>query len=537
MKETKDLLRQNRLSSLLVMSLVLGLLAQWVFIGRPLGISWLIFIIVLLAVLLWNGRRARLQVARRNLWLWPALLFFATMVFWRANPFLTFLNVMATLGLLAFVFYFYAAGTVSYLSLSGILTLPLRMGGTTISHVGPVVCASLAPGTVDQGRSRELAPVLRGGVLALPVVVVFAALLASADLVFSVYLQRVVGLDFAVVTPYVGRGLFIVLVAGLVAGGTATAVVRGLRDPQDDESWVEQMARKMPLHLSLGAVETGTILILVSGLFLAFVLLQFRYLFGGEANIGREGFTYAEYARRGFSELVLVASLSLALILLLNWLTRRESKRQIKWFNGFSSLLITLVLLILVTAFWRMRLYEQAYGYTELRLIVLVFELWLGLLLVWFLITLWRAPERFAVGFLIAAIGFVGTLNLINPDALIVRHNLQRYHESGDLDMAYLTTLSADAVPLLIAAYDEVEGDVQQIAVPNCYDDDGCTQTMSELLDGNLHERYDVMLRDRNLLSGRAYHQARVRASHALTCFVEPEITAVRLGILNTGCG
>ena len=193
--------------------------------------------------------------------------------------------------------------------------------------------------------------------------------------------------------------------------------------------------------------------------------------------------------------------------------------------------------MILVTAFWRMRLYEQAYGYTELRLIVLVFELWLGLLLVWFLITLWRAPERFAVGFLIAAIGFVGTLNLINPDALIVRHNLQRYHESGDLDMAYLTTLSADAVPLLIAAYDEVEGDVQQIAVPNCYDDDGCTQTMSELLDGNLRERYDVMLRDRNLLSGRAYHQARVRASHALTCFVEPEITAVRLGILNTGCG
>ncbi len=415
MKNPKTLLHQHRQSTLLWTALALGLLAQWLFIGRPLGISWLLFVLILLAALLWHGRRAGLHAARRNLWLWPSLLFFAAMVFLRANPFLTFLNTMATLVLLAFVTYYYAAGSISHSSLSGILVLPWRMAGLWFLNTEPVVTVGLRPINRDGGRRRKFAPVLRGGALALPLIAVFTLLLASSDLVLSAYLQRVVGLDFAMVAPFIGRSLFVVLIAALVAGSTATAVLRGLLDAEDDESWIEQMAHKLPRRFSLGAVETGTILLLVSALFFTFVLLQFTYLFGGEANVSREGFSYAEYARRGFIELVLVASLSLALILLLNWITRRESKRQIKWFNTFSTVLISLVLLILLTAFWRMRLYEQAYGYTELRLIVLVFELWLALLLLWFLGTLWRAPNRFAIGFLVAALGFTATLNLINP--------------------------------------------------------------------------------------------------------------------------
>ena len=80
----------------------------------------------------------------------------------------------------------------------------------------------------------------------------------------------------------------------------------------------------------------------------------------------------------------------MGLILGLNWLTRRESKRQIRFFNILSSVLILFVLVLLLSAFRRMMLYEAAFGYTELRLIVYVFMGWLGLLLLWFLATLWR---------------------------------------------------------------------------------------------------------------------------------------------------
>ncbi len=536
MNESKTLLQTQRQFSLLWIALAVGLLAQWLFIGRLLGISWFIFVVVVMAALWWSGKRAGLHAARRNLWLWAALLFFAAMVFLRANPFLTLLNIVTSLVLLAFVTYFYAAGSAAQLSLSGIFVLPARMAGLSLLNLEPAAAVGLAPLMGSGKRQREWAPVLRGGALALPVILVFTLLLASADLVLSAYLQRLVGLEFETLAPYLGRGLFVLLTGGLVAGSTATAVLRGLRGSEDDESWVEQLIQDMPRRFSLGAVETATILLLVSALFTLFVLLQAAYLFGGEANISREGFTYAEYARRGFSELVLVAALSLALILVLNWITRRESKRQIKWFNLFSSVLIGLVLLILVTAFWRMRLYEQAYGYTELRLIVLVFEGWLALLLIWFLVTLWRAPERFALGFLIAALGFAATLNLINPDALIVRHNLERYRATSDLDMAYLTSLSADAVPLLVAALDEVAGDEALFYAPTCYDE-ACQVTMSVMLSDELLRRYEAMNEDRGWLAGRSYHAARYRANRALACWGAPQAAVVRMGWFENGCG
>ena len=134
------------------------------------------------------------------------------------------------------------------------------------------------------------------------------------------------------------------------------------------------------------------------------------------------------------------------------------------------------------------------------------------------------------------ALCFVGTLNLINPDALIVRHNLEHYRETGDLDMAYLTSLSAGAVPLLVAAWTEVENDEQLVDPPYCCGDE-CATTMAEMLGDNLRIRYETMLDNRHWFSWPAYHQAKYRANHALACFYTPQATAVRLGNLKRDCG
>jgi hypothetical protein len=146
------------------------------------------------------------------------------------------------------------------------------------------------------------------------------------------------------------------------------------------------------------------------------------------------------------------------LILGVEAVTWRESKRQFKLFNLLSSFMIILVIIMLVSAFQRMRLYEAVYGYTELRLTVYVFMIWLGLFLVWFLVGLWRRPDRFGLGALVVAMGFLATLNLVNPDAFIVRQNMARYWAGGDLDTAYLERLSADAVPALVEALAAAEG-------------------------------------------------------------------------------
>lgn len=480
------------------LALALGWVADQLFYGQQLGISVLLFVGLLLVSLWLNGRSQPLTP--RNRWLILPLLFFASMVFIRANPFLTFLNTVATLCLLASIAFFYAAGQVSSLSVLGLGLLPLRVAGNAVAHT-PLLLAQTIDTQAMQLRGRQnLLPLLRGALLALPVLAVFTALLASADLAFANLIETVFQFEFLPdLATLMGRGLFILVMAWFVAGGLVYALARREADKLsvDDRGLVEKGADWLRQRFPLGFVETMTVLGLVDGLFLLFTAVQFTYLFGGRRNIG--DFTYAEYARRGFFELVAVAVLSLGLILGLNWLAQRENKQQIRWFNILSSLMVGFVLVMLVSAWRRMALYEATYGYTDLRLIVFVFIGWLAVLLGWFLLTLWRRPERFAIGLLLCVIGFVATLNLLNPDAFIVRRNLAHYEQTGELDVYYLVGLSADAVPMLVVAETAVSHDPQTAPDYACNRADyspeapECQVTLGTILSRNLDARRDQL--------------------------------------------
>ena len=487
--------------------LAIGLIFNWLFYGKPLGISLLVFVVILLVALVVFSRMERLTAVRRNLWLVVPLLFFAAMAFVRANPFLTLLNVAAALVLLAYVVFYYAAGRVEAASLLGALVLPARVAGLSAVQTGKTTQQEVKKGSrlPRTGRNRQIVPVLRGSLLALPLLIVFTTLFTTADLVFASMVDRLFDWNLPDLAPLFWQAFWAFVVAWLVAGGLFVAIKRADQTTIDDHSGLEKVSAMAPMVISIGFVEMVTILTLVISLFFVFIAVQFTYLFGGLANISRTGFTYAEYARRGFFELVAAAVFTLLLLIELNWLTRRESKRQIKTFNLLATLLIGCVLLLLTAAFYRMGLYETAYGYTELRLYVYLFMLWLGALLLWFVWTLWYRPYRFAIGLIAVVIGFVATLNLINPDAFIVKQNLAHYQETGDLDMFYLTTLSADAVPQLINAQQVIAGDAQIVTDPYCYDADEkrCEFTLEEVLQTDLKQRLVWLEEDG---SGRRSH-------------------------------
>jgi len=287
----------------------------------------------------------------------------------------------------------------------------------------------------------------------------------------------------------------------------------------------EKMALKQ-LYLKVNQGWLG----MLGTAFFAFTTVQFACLFGGEKNINLEGYTYAEYARRGFFELLIVAVLSMVMILGLNWITRRESKRQIRSFNSLSSLMVGFVLVMILSAFRRMRLYESTFGYTELRLYGYLFMIWLALLMGWFLITLWKQPQNFAIGFLLATIGYLATLNLLNPDAFVTRQNEARYQQTNDLDVAYLTTLSADAVPELIKALVLVRGDPQLVTTPACAfywagarmasadeDNPECEATPAQILRNALDLRRQEMQTDTGWRQWQSFHLSRWRANALLS--------------------
>ncbi len=207
-------------------------------------------------------------------------------------------------------------------------------------------------------------------------------------------------------------------------------------------------------QFALGAVEVGVALGALNALFLGFVCVQIRYLFGGAAWVAATGgLTYAEYARRGFFELVWATALVLPLLLAFHWLLRRDDATAQRIFRALAFAQIVLLFVVIASAITRMRLYQREYGLTELRLYTMAFMGWLALVFVWFAATVLRgARARFACGALVSALLVIGALHLLNPDATIVRANLAHARAGRAFDANYATTLSADAVPALIRA-------------------------------------------------------------------------------------
>jgi hypothetical protein len=204
----------------------------------------------------------------------------------------------------------------------------------------------------------------------------------------------------------------------------------------------------------LGAIEIGVALGLLNALFFAFVVVQLRYLFGGaevvEASID---LTYAEYARRGFFELVTVAALVLPMLLIAHWLLPRDDPRSERVFRRLAGALIAMLFVIMASAVQRMWLYQREFGLTELRLYATAFMGWLAIVFVWLVVTVLRGRrDRFAFGALVAGFVVIAGLHLLNPDGLIARVNAGRVNAPNPFDERYVTVLSADAVPALVDA-------------------------------------------------------------------------------------
>lgn len=508
-------------------AVTLSILADLLFYDKPLGVSLLLFVALVVGGLWWNGRHEAIPAAKRNLWLLLPLGFFASMAMLRTNSTLTTLNVLAVLCLLAYLAFFYAAGRVENLNLLGYALLPLRVFGHSLALSAPVIGPTVQELRQSGNGRRRLLPLLRGLALALPVLLVFTYLLSSADLIFADYVADLFSLDiFDHVAEWIWRGMIIVLLSVLLAGGLALALTRRAED--EEQSALERGLAQLPGHLAIGFIETTTVLVLVNMLFAAFVGIQFTYLFGGAANVTEAGYTFADYARRGFFELLTVAILTMLLVLGLNWLSRRENKGQIRLFNGLGSVLVGLVLVMLVSAWRRMALYEAAFGYTELRLIVYVCMAWLAITLIWFWLTLWLRPDRFAIGALLAVMGFVVSLNLINPDAFIARQNLDRYARSGDLDVAYLASLSDDAVPQLVRGLNLAVGDAEEQLTPACadawmmdYEEVDCYATPYEIIWTELDGRYQSLTTDTTWQRWTSFNVARWQAWGALGFLAE----------------
>lgn len=411
---------------LVIGSVVIGAVAAVVLPERRLGIA------VFLVLMLCGALVLKASIRRTSRWTLASAVFcvgLCSLIVLRAAEWVAVLSVMVS-GLLVTTALTDARGLLSMIGgaaswvLAGLRGLPLL--GRTLGSMS---------------RHTRLWPIVRTVALSAAALVIFGGLFASGDAVFGSWAQAIV--PNLAVDSIVMRGFTAFVVGGTVLAATYVAI----NPPK-----VERLKAPAPRPVAQPwewIVPVG----LVVALFATFCVAQATAMFGGHDYLRRTtGLTYAEYVHQGFGQLTFATLLTLVTVAIAARKAPRDSAADVLRVRVVLGALCVLALVVVASALYRMDLYQEAYGFTVLRVLVIAFELWLGLLIVLVIVagsrmSGWWLPRAA----LVSAASFLLVIGFANPEAWVAQRNIDRYHATGKLDAGYLSTLGADAAPTIRA--------------------------------------------------------------------------------------
>lgn len=430
---------------ILLSAMLLGAFGDIAMRYAPDGLELLLWVAALTGAALTIARRAQRPLTReQHLWLAIALICAATHL-WRDAEDLRVANAFGTLvalGLFAMstsgrpVVSIFAARVRDVIEASVHVLHDVMTGMPMLVTQDATLHELRLPG---RGRTRTA---IRTLLLSIPLVAVFTWLLSRADPVFA-SMFRLPKVD---VEPIISHTFLTGVLAWVSAGWIRGALF--------DRAPYQAPHERLSVRLGLAEITTSLGAVIV--LFAVFVALQVRWLFGGaDVVLATTGLTIAEYARRGFFELVAVAVLVLPLILGTGAII--DDRNVIRRHRQLSLVLLMLLVPIIASALLRMQLYMKHFGLSTDRLYVTALIAWLGIVSMAMARAVLRERSRSIAAIMVIS-GFVTlfTLVVVNPERMVVNVNLRR--SSGQaVDYAYLARLSGDAIPTVVQALNAAE--------------------------------------------------------------------------------
>ncbi|MBA2941181.1 DUF4173 domain-containing protein [Paenibacillus sp. CGMCC 1.16610] len=457
---------QRKYSYMLAYACLFGLLVQYLFIGRPAGISVFLSVAGFYGLYFYSikGRLGGFEPWKGQstagwLLMVPVGLLALTYGLF-ANNFFHLLNmialplciVMQTVVLSrnskhAWYHATFLQDMVRHVISSPITYLPVPFG----------MLKAWLPGGGNRKDSTwgKVVKVLAGLLLAAPILFIVIGLLASADQIFFSWIAEIPTWFSGVsIGESVGRivlAVVITLYTFCYMWGLLFPKVIEASHPFDSQKDETAAATEVIIRskAQLDPITAGTLLICVNVVYVLFAIIQFSYLFGAADGLLPSGVAYAEYARRGFSELVVVALINVSLLFPgLHWI-RSSSPLGEKIRKLLLTLLVTCTIVMLISAYGRLSLYEEAYGFTQTRLLVHGFMIFLGILFVLAFFRIWIEKMSMSRAYITTAILAYLVMNYMNLDHRIAINNMERYEKTGVIDLEYLGRLSTDVVPAL----------------------------------------------------------------------------------------
>ncbi len=297
----------------------------------------------------------------------------------------------------------------------------------------------------DKSKGYQTAvKVLLGLVICVPILTVVSLLMAFADVVFADMLSEMledIDLDF-----FAERiiELAVAIFVALYFFGQLYYLLFGVEEKKRGIIR-EVKPKEEPQDLIIFYMIYSALVVVYT----VFAYVQVKYLFLGMGELPHDALSYAEYARQGFFELLLLTFINVAVLLItIKLAQKRIYERRIKgskFLRLMMEYLCLLTMLLLSSSFYKMLMYHDAYGLTRMRLLVIIFLLFEAVGLIATMIYIFNRKIRIVATYSFICLAFYITVNLINIDAIVATNNINIYKETGKIDIYYLSTLSVDA--------------------------------------------------------------------------------------------
>lgn len=444
----------------ILFSLLIGVISDRLFFDKSLGISYFIFIGLCISFFIWSVRD-RITFEKSFGWflLIPiAMLSLSFAVY--TNAIFNLFNFLAVPILMIASSILIMNPNLKWDKTSFIIEL-LRKGIANVvgNIIKPLI---ILKASIKFERAIQMKEgkkqILIGILVSVPLLLILILLLSSADMVFGYYLANLTKIFDNIKTQEFIPHIIIILVISFYLFGYVWSFKNEEKAINDNfnataESWE--------------VVTIITVLVILNILYLIFTIVQFSYLYGGNNIALPAGFTYAEYARKGFFELATVTFINFIIVLSCLKYIKKDNKRLLNIAHLLLTILVAFTLNMLFSANFKLTLYETAFGYTFLRVSVHLFMLLLFILCLVVALGIWYRKFPIMKSIIVITIIMYTTINYLNIDGFIARKNIERYNKTGKLDAVYLTILSYEAVPYLIELQNKGDNETKKIINEN----------------------------------------------------------------------
>jgi len=417
----------------LVVSLLIGVFTDVLIRQRIFGLNFLIFSVLWTGISLFGAYTKK--IVRPRFAVFAGLAFVnSLLVYIRSESVVQFWSVIITLTCLMLMTGALYANNFLNLSIvnkiNAYLNSILKSDLSGSKHVYYMLNNKKTPANKRQFSS--------GIIIAFVLALVFIALFSGSDAVFRSQF-KFIGDFLSAIGDWLGNynlGRFFSIGFWTALSGAALITMAGREEPlKDSPSRIKRFLTKNDPEIILGTVSV---------IFLIFILIQIKYLFAGSSLPGN--LTYAEYARKGYGELLLATMLASAVIYGSIAFTKDAVKTKVR--TVLPSLLVVLNGIVVFSAWKRLSLYESAYGWTMTRFVARLGLI--SILLGSILLLLWvnkRLTKKQLFGYNWYAVALVLTIAAaLNPVGIIVQKNIsERSSRETPLDARYLNQLSADS--------------------------------------------------------------------------------------------